>query len=73
MFNSRSIRLYFVMITALLVAGCGDSEPIAGERYTQADMPGELAELVEIYEAYAQQWQIQDVREDWNPQKELRH
>lgn len=39
----------------------------------EAEMPGELAELVEIYEAYAEKWQIQEVREDWNPQKELGH
>ena len=39
----------------------------------EAEMPGELAELVTLYEAYADKWQIQDVREDWNPQKELGH
>ena len=39
----------------------------------EAEMPGELAELIEIYEAYAEKWQIQEVREDWNPQKELGH
>ncbi|MEP0201075.1 MAG: arylsulfatase [Halioglobus sp.] len=39
----------------------------------EAQMPEELAELVALYEAYAEKWQIQDVREDWNPQKELGH
>ena len=39
----------------------------------EADMPGELAELVEIYDGYAEKWQIQEVRADWNPQKELGH
>lgn len=39
----------------------------------EADMPGELAELVEIYKGYAEKWQIQEVRGDWNPQKELGH
>ena len=37
------------------------------------DMPRELAELIEIYDPYAEKWQIQDVRDDWNPQKELGH
>ncbi|MEP1595315.1 MAG: sulfatase-like hydrolase/transferase, partial [Halieaceae bacterium] len=39
----------------------------------EAELPDELAELVALYEAYADKWQIQDVREDWNPQKELGH
>ena len=33
--------------------------------------PGGLAER--YYEQYADKWQIQDVRTDWNPQKELGH
>jgi len=44
MFNSRSIRLYFVMSAALLVAGCGGSEPIADERYTETDRMVSLME-----------------------------
>ena len=42
-------------------------------RPLEDQMPDELAELVAIYEDYAAEWNILDVREDWNPQKELGH
>ena len=44
MSNSRSICLYFVMIAALAVAGCGDSAPIVGERYIESDRMVDLIE-----------------------------
>ena len=39
----------------------------------EKNMPDELSELVAIYDGYAKKNNIQDVREDWNPQKELGH
>ena len=44
MYNNKSICLYFVIIAALIVAGCGGSEPIADERYTETDRMVSLME-----------------------------
>lgn len=44
-----------------------ESTPLEGK------LPEELAELIAIYDNYAKKNNIQAVREDWNPQKELGH
>ena len=44
MFNCRPISFLFVVSAALLVAGCGGSEPIAVERYTETDRMVSLLE-----------------------------
>lgn len=34
----------------------------------EANMHDELAELIALYEGHADPWEIQGVRDDWNPQ-----